>query len=31
MVLEIGSGNEAVMGEPYIFEKDNIDKFAEIY
>ncbi len=29
--IKIGSGNEAVMGEPYIFEKDNIDKFAEIY
>ena len=29
--IKIGSGNEAVMGEPFIFEKDNIDKFAEIY
>lgn len=29
--IKIGTDNEAVMGEPYIFEKDNIDKFAEIY
>jgi len=29
--IKIGLDNEAVMGEPYIFEKDNIDKFAAIY
>jgi len=29
--IKIGTGNVAVMSEPFIFEKDNIDKFAEIY
>ena len=27
----IGGGNVAVMSEPYVFDKDNIDKFAAIY
>ncbi|GAI63635.1 unnamed protein product [marine sediment metagenome] len=29
--IKIGPDNVAVMSEPFIFEKDNIDKFAEIY
>ncbi len=29
--ITIGKGNVAVMSEPYVFDKDNIDKFAAIY
>lgn len=29
--ITIGEGGVAVMGEPYVFNIDNIDKFAEIY
>ncbi len=29
--IKIGPGNVAVMGEPYVFDKSNIDKFAKIY
>jgi rhamnose transport system substrate-binding protein len=29
--IAIGDGNVAVMSEPYVFDKDNIDKFAAIY
>jgi len=29
--ISIGAGNVAVMSEPYVFDKDNIDKFAAIY
>jgi rhamnose transport system substrate-binding protein len=29
--IKIGDGNVAVMSEPYVFNKDNIDKFAAIY
>lgn len=29
--IVIGTGNVAVMSEPYVFDKDNIDKFAAIY
>jgi rhamnose transport system substrate-binding protein len=29
--ITIGKGNVAVMSEPYVFNKDNIDKFAAIY
>lgn len=29
--INIGAGNVAVMSEPYVFDKDNIDKFAAIY
>ncbi|MEW5818282.1 MAG: rhamnose ABC transporter substrate-binding protein [Spirochaetota bacterium] len=29
--ITIGKGNVAVMSEPYVFNKDNIDKFAVIY
>jgi len=29
--IKIGPDNTAVMSEPYIFDKDNIDKFADIY
>lgn len=29
--IKIGDGNVAVMSEPYVFEKSNIDKFAAIY
>jgi rhamnose transport system substrate-binding protein len=29
--ITIGAGNVAVMSEPYVFEKSNIDKFAAIY
>jgi len=29
--ITIGAGNVAVMSEPYVFDKSNIDKFAAIY
>jgi rhamnose transport system substrate-binding protein len=29
--ITIGAGKVAVMSEPYVFDKDNIDKFAAIY
>jgi rhamnose transport system substrate-binding protein len=29
--ITIGAGNVAVMSEPYVFDKNNIDKFAAIY
>lgn len=29
--IRIGDGNVAIMSEPYVFNKDNIDKFAAIY
>ena len=29
--ITIGNGKVAVMSEPYVFDKDNIDKFAAIY
>ena len=29
--IKIGKGKVAVMSEPYVFNKDNIDKFAKIY
>ena len=29
--INIGNGKVAVMSEPYVFDKDNIDKFAAIY
>ncbi len=29
--IKIGDGNVAIMSEPYVFEKGNIDKFAAIY
>lgn len=29
--IEVGENNNAVMGEPFVFEKDNIEQFAEIY
>ena len=29
--IAIGDGNVAIMSEPYVFNKDNIDKFAAIY
>ncbi len=29
--IKIGDGNVAVMSEPYVFDKSNIDKFAAIY
>ena len=29
--ISIGAGNVAVMSEPYVFDKGNIDKFAAIY
>jgi rhamnose transport system substrate-binding protein len=29
--ITIGDGNVAVMSEPYVFDKNNIDKFAAIY
>ncbi len=29
--IKIGKDNEAIMAEPYVFNKDNIDKFAAIY
>jgi rhamnose transport system substrate-binding protein len=30
-VIKVGDGMVAVMSEPYVFNKDNIDKFAAIY
>jgi rhamnose transport system substrate-binding protein len=29
--IEVGENNVAVMGEPYVFDKSNIEQFAEIY
>lgn len=29
--IEVGENNNAVMGEPFVFNKDNIEQFAEIY
>jgi len=29
--IVIGNGKVAIMSEPYVFEKGNIDKFAAIY
>ncbi len=29
--IEVGENNNAVMGEPFVFNKENIEQFAEIY